>query len=76
MLAEIPFSNLMSRKGITKNNILIIIGSINIICYIILLRFSYNQFSIPAVFVTFILFALVFFARQSRLKSHLAKQTK
>lgn len=76
MIGEVPLSTFMFRKGVSEENILIFVGSLNIIIYTVLLHFFYTQFSSPSVIAVFILFVLVFFVRLNRIKSNLAKQTK
>ena len=70
-------STFMLRKGMSKENILIIIGSLNIIIYTTLLHFFYEEsFSLINLPIQFIFFALVFFARFRYLNAHLIKHSK
>lgn len=69
-------STFMLRKGMSKENILIIIGSLNIIIYTTLLHFFYEESFLINLPIQFIFFALVFFARFRYLNAHLIKHSK
>ena len=76
MIGEEMLSTFMLRKGTSKENILIIIGSLNIIIYTTLLHFFYEEsFSLINLSIQFIFFALIFFTRFRYLNAHLNKHS-
>ena len=77
MVGELSLSSFLFKKRVSKENILIIVGSLNIIIYTGLLHFFYKQdFSVVVLLAGIILFAFILFLRLREVSAHLISLSK
>ena len=77
MVRELSLSSFLFKKRVGKENILIIVGSLNIIIYTSLLYFSFKQNSSVVVLLAgIILLGLVLFLRLREVNAHLTDISK
>ena len=77
MVGELSLSSFLLKKRVGKENILIIVGSLNIIIYTSLLYFSFKQNSSVVVLLAgIILLGLVLFLRLREVNAHLTDISK